>query len=267
VLFVSSVRDVTERKRAAMALQERRIEMLTARSIQEHLFPADPPLLSGFDIGGARYPAAFTAGDYLDYLPMPDGSLGFAIGDVSGHGIGPALITAFAHAQLQSLAKRYTEVDEILAAANSILCEETQDDLFVTLLLVRLDPRTRSLVYANAGHPTGYVLDSSGDVKDRLESTDFPLGIIPDTGFPVHDCITLEPGNLVLLLTDGAAEARSRDDRMFGTEQVLEIVRSNRSKTSAQIVMSLYRAVQRFSGSDTLLDDVTALVIKVQPVP
>jgi sigma-B regulation protein RsbU (phosphoserine phosphatase) len=211
------------------------------------------------------YPAEFAAGDYFDYLPMRDGLVGFVIADVSGHGIGPAIVTASTQAYLRSLAEMHTEVDEILKLANTILCREMKDHLFVTLLLAKLDPGTRSFMYASAGHPAGYILDSSGEVKAHLESTGPPLGIMPDAVFPVCCPMALESGDLVLLLTDGLLEATSPEHSLFGTGRAIDVVRNNRDRTAGEIVASVYHAWRGFSGRGAPLDDITVVVIKVQP--
>ena len=267
VLVSAAIRDVTERKRVERAIRENEAQLLAAQRIQEHLLPDAPPALSGFDIAGALYPAEFAAGDYFDYLAMRDGSLGVVIGDVSGHGFGPALLMASTHALLRSLANHHTQLGEILGIANSILAEQTEADRFVTLLFGCLDVRSRSFVYANAGHATGYVLDISGRVKARLESTALPLAILPDAEFPTADPIALEPGDIVLLLTDGIPEARSSEDVPFGDQRALEIVRENRDRTAREITESLYRAVRDFSGGKKPIDDVTTVVIKMEPTP
>ena len=267
VLVSAAIRDVTERKRVERAIRENEAQLLAAQRIQEHLLPDAPPALSGFDIAGALYPAEFAAGDYFDYLAMRDGSLGVVIGDVSGHGFGPALLMASTHALLRSLANHHTQLGEILGIANSILAEQTEADRFVTLLFGCLDVRSRSFVYASAGHATGYVLDFSGRVKARLESTALPLAILPDAEFPTAGPIALEPGDIVLLLTDGIPEARSPQDALFGDQRALEIVRENRDRTAREITERLYRAVHDFSGGKKPIDDVTTVVIKTEPTP
>ncbi len=264
ILASSAIRDITERKRVEQAMQENRAQLLAAQRIQQRLLPSTPPDLPGFDVAGALYPAEFAAGDYFDYFTLPNGSLGVVIGDVSGHGFGPALLMATTHALLRSLANHHTEVGEILGIVNSILTSETEEDRFVTLLLACFDPHGRSLVYANAGHPTGYVLDPSGQVKARLESTAIPLGILPGTEFPAAGPVALDPGDMVLLLTDGILEARSSQDALFDAERTLQVVRDHRTKTAAEITKSLCRAVREFSGGEKLTDDVTAVVIKIE---
>ena len=109
----------------------------------------------------------------------------------------------------------------------------------------------------------GYVLDPSGLVKGRLESLDPPLGVLPDGVFSESTVLTLEPGKLVLLLTDGFLEACSPDGTAFGAERALAVVRANRHRSARDIVAALYQAVRTFSGNRPQLDDITAVVIKV----
>ena len=127
-----------------------------------------------------------------------------------------------------------------------------------------LDPRNRSFVYASAGHSPGYILDGSGNVKVRLESTALPLAVLPDVEFPASDPITLQSGDMIVLLTDGLHEAESSEGAFLGLERVLDIVRANRQKKASDIVESLYRAVCDFIRPKKPADDITAVVVKVE---
>ena len=268
VLVASAIRDVTERRRMERSQRENEAQLLAAQRIQECLLPRSPPDLPGFDIAGALYPAEFAAGDYFDYLPMPGDATGIVVGDVSGHGFSSAMLMCLTHAYLHSLAETQDRVEEILARANNILLKEIEQNRFVTLFFGRLDPRSRSLTYASAGHPTGYVLSASGEVRHRLESTAPPLGVLADAAFPGQGPVTLEPGDVVLLVTDGVLEARSPDGtEEFGTRRTLEVAVANRERTAAEIIAAIYRAVCRFSARDPQIDDVTVLVIKVGVAP
>jgi serine phosphatase RsbU (regulator of sigma subunit) len=242
-----------------------RLEIGLARKIQQKLFPASAPACPGFDIYGMSRPAAATGGDYFDYIPMLDGNIGIVIGDVTGHGLGPALLMSATRAYLRALALTYPEVAEILSRANTALATDIGDDRFVTLMLARLDPRSRSFSYCNAGHPSAYILDSAGAVKSTLASTSLPLGIYPNGQFPAEREIVLDPGDLVLLLTDGIMEAIAPAGSLFGIERTLEVVRANRHRTAQEIVQALAREVDDFTQFQRQLDDITAIVIKVGP--
>ena len=247
--------DITDHKQIQEDLQ-------VARRIQRGLLPAQAPALPGFDIAGACHPAAATGGDYFDYLATPDGSLGIVIADVSNHGFAPALIMSATRRLLRTLAERSNDPGEILTAANRAIAEDTRGEHFVTLFFARLDPRTHSLVYAGAGHE-GYVLDDSDTVK-KLDSTALPLGVEQDTVVPLGQSSILEPGQLLVLLTDGIAEAMAPDGSFFGTRRALAIVHAHRTKPAAEILDLLYREVQEFCRPYIHHDDVTAVLLKVQ---
>jgi phosphoserine phosphatase RsbU/P len=257
--FVSVMRDVTALKKA----HEREIEMRLARVVQQKLYPARAPELAGFDLAGAAFPADHTCGDYFDFLPTADGRVAIAVGDVSGHGFGAALLMAETRAYLRSLSKSTTDLGEILRQLNLLLCRDTEDERFVTLMLTLLDPARRTIVYSSAGHIHGYVLDRSGATRHVLDATGAPLGIFDDSEFGCGPEIRLEEGDLLLLLTDGAAEAEDRNGDLFGTERVLGVVREERRLGSAQIIQRLRAAVEEFAGESPQRDDITVVVGKV----
>jgi PAS domain S-box-containing protein len=266
VRYDGVIEDITERKQAQLALRDKEVQLLAAQEIQQRFLPRKAPKIPGFDIAGALRPAEYAAGDFFDFLPMRDDAIGLVLGDVSGHGFGPALIMASTHVLLRLLVEVRTDVGEILNAANTVLVDEIEEDRFVTLLFAHLDPQTGSLVYANAGHPPGYVLDPSGAIRVELESTGFPLGILPDAEYSAAEPVALAPGETVLLLSDGILESPSPDGAQFGPRRALETVRANRNRTASQIVKSLCQAARDFSQGEAQLDDTTAVVIKVDPL-
>ena len=118
-----------------------------------------------------------------------------------------------------------------MTRVNEYVADETEGDSFVTLTLIRFDPRTRTITYANAGnHPPGLVLDPAGNVRAELTSNALPLGIMNYVDFPVPDPIVLNPGELLVLVTDGILEAESPEGELFGDERLLEVVRAVRSQ-------------------------------------
>jgi serine phosphatase RsbU (regulator of sigma subunit) len=249
-----------------MESQRLRDELRIARQIQQKLFPVAPLPLSGFDVGGASLPAEATGGDYFDYVPIRDGGLGILIGDVSGHGFGPALLMAQTRAYLRAFLLSHTDVREIIALVNRALAEDSADGHFMTLLFARLDPAARSFRYVSAGHTTGYVLDRSGEVKTHLESTGMPLGVVPDWEFESAPTLQLEPGDLLLLLTDGVVEAHDADEQLFGPQRMLDVVRGIRNRPAREIVNTLFDTVRDFCGARAQFDDMTAVVVKVADV-
>ncbi len=262
------IRDISERKRSQAVQQQHDLELRIAEDIQQHLQPVQPPAIPGFDIAGATYPAEFTAGDffdYFDYLWLLDRSLCLAIGDVSGHGLGPALLAVSTETLLRVLAETHVDLCELITRANFYLVRQTDEERFVTLLFGRLDPVSRVFRYVNAGHTTGYVLDQSGAIKVELKSTAMPLGVSPDATYPEGAPVTLTPGDLLVLLTDGIVEARSPTGEQFGSRRALDVIRAHDTRTAREIIDRLHRAVCAFTQQDRLEDDATAIIVKVAP--
>ena len=262
--FVVFFRDITERKRAEKELLEHQEQFRIAREIQQHLFPKAPPQLEGFDIGGASFPAEATGGDYFDFVPLLDGCQGLLVGDVTGHGVGPALLMAETRAYLRILARNNADAGTMLTKANRVLAEDLGYERFVTLFIARLNPAERRLAYVNAGHVPGYIFGSSGDVISTLKRTGIPLGLRPGTVYNESSEIELAPGQMVVLVTDGFEEAVNAHEELMGVERMLEVVRRNRAKPASDIVQALYEATWKFSGEVAPPDDLTAIVIKVK---
>lgn len=256
--------DITERKRSEEALRASQEEFRVARHIQQGLYPRSAPLLPGCEVAGASFPANATGGDYFDYFPMHDGSIGLVLGDASGHGVGPALLSASTRAYLRALALTHTDVGALLSSANNVLSGDISDGHFVTVLLAHFDPHRRLLTHASAGHQTGYVLDCTGAVKASLTSTGYPLGVNARASVPAGPVLSLAAGDLVLLLTDGIPEAHSDADVSFGIGRALEIVRQHRAEPARQIIAALHAAVRLHCKPRLPHDDVTALVLKVE---
>jgi len=258
-----------EHERKLAEVQERleaerlREEMRIARQIQQKLFPVAPLPLPGFDVSGASHPAEATGGDYFDYVPMRDGSLGVVIGDVSGHGYGPALLMAQTRAYIRAFLLTHTDVREIIALVNHALADDTPEGRFTTLLFAKLDHTGRSLHYVSAGHTTSYLLDATGAIKAELTSTGMPLGILPDGEFEASLPVALDPGDALVFLTDGVVEAHDSSENLFGAERALAVVRANRHRSAREIVAELFQAVHDFCGSRAQFDDMTSVVIKV----
>jgi sigma-B regulation protein RsbU (phosphoserine phosphatase) len=261
--FVGFIRDVTVRKRIERELESNQEEFRVAGEIQELLFPKHAPKIDGFEIAGESRSAGATGGDYFDYVPMAQGRLGVVVGDVTGHGVGPALLMAETRAYLRVLAKNREDPGEILTRANLVLAEDLGGERYVTLLFVRIDPQTRMITYSNAGHPAGYILSRNGDVSALLKRTGIPLGLRSETRYASASLGPLSPGDIVILLTDGFEETVSPDDRMFGIERVLNVVRENRNSSAAKIVEAMFLAAKNFSQNESQADDLTILVIKV----
>jgi len=245
-----------------MRTREQEFHMGLARAVQQRFYKCQPLRVDGFDIAGAAFPADETGGDYFDILPLPRGHLGIFIGDVSGHGIGSALLMAQVRASIRAFARATTDLKKILRLVNGALLADSEENMFATLTSCRLHPNSRSLVYSSAGHVPCFVLDSRGTVKRVLESTDTPLGLFPDRSFPCGEKIELEPGDMLALLTDGIAEAKGPDQAEFGVHGAIEYMGAHRRESAEQIVTGIYQAVREFAKGLPQLDDITTVVCK-----
>ena len=249
-----------EAERALLAQEE---EFRIAREVQQQLFPAGPPVLAGYDVAGASRPAAATGGDYFDFIPTPNGRLLVVVGDVTGHGLGPAMLMADARAYLRALALSGLGFEDILAQARHLLIEDLGEERFITLLFGELDPATGVWQYVNAGHPPGYVLGPDGAVRAHLEPNAAAVGIDRAEERLVPGRLVLAPGEAIVLLTDGILEAHAKDGEEFGEARVLELVRRARGQPAAEIIRSLLDSAQRFSDPHSpRQDDMTAIVVK-----
>jgi serine phosphatase RsbU (regulator of sigma subunit) len=194
---------------------------------------------------------------------MPDGCLGIAIGDVTGHGFASALVMAETRAYLRSVAKTESDVGKALTLINNVLAADLDGGRFVTLLLARIDPKERTLMYASAGHVPGYLFDGTGEVSSILESTGCPLGLFPGSTIPTSGTIDLDAGEMLVLLTDGITEAKASDETEFGNDRILDLIRTHRGRSASQIVETLYKGVKAHAGKEPQHDDITSVVCKM----
>ena len=163
---------------------------------------------------------------------------------------------------LRTLAQIHGDVGEILTRANRLLAADASDFHFVTLAMVRLDPRDRSMVYASAGQ-RGYLLHPGVDAT-ILDSTSLPLGVNADTVVPTAGRIALQPGDLLTFFTDGVMEAESPGHVRFGVARALQAIRSEREKPAREIIESLHEEVLGFCRNQPPKDDITIVIAKVK---
>jgi len=258
--FVSVLKDITELKEK----QEQEFQLRIAQELQQRYYKVKANV-PGYDIAGATYSAVETNGDYFDFIPMKDGSIGMVLGDVSGHGIGSALIMSQTRAYLRAFAKVESDPAVLLTWLNQELANDLDQVHYVTLVLARLDPKQNVLDYASAGHLPSFVVDHSGEVRHVMDSTGIPLGIIKDYIFAKSEPIKLMPEDIVFFLTDGITEAQAPDEAEFGFDQPLEIIKQCKQSSARLIMRQLYQAVLSFTQNKLQEDDITAIICKVNP--
>jgi hypothetical protein len=234
-----------------------------ARSIQQGLLPAASPRVPGYQIQGWNVPADQTGGDYFDLVITDDGKLVVNIADVSGHGIGPALVAAVSHAYARALMQNTSDpIRSILEKINALLYADLPDDRFVTFVFARLDPGTNELSFLSAGHGPSIHYNASDASITRYIADSYPLGIADSLDLEKPNVIKLNEGDLFLMFTDGLFEWANGEGKLFGVDRICEYVIENIKSTPAEIISGLHDEVRAYADGLPQLDDLTILVIK-----
>ena len=207
------------REQEAEVRQRERIEqeLRVAQLIQQQFLPQELPDLPGWQVGAYYGPAREVGGDFYDFIRLPDDQIGIVVGDVTDKGVPAALVMATTHSILRAEAPRLIAPSAVLTRANELLVDEMPAHMFVTCLYAVLNPATGRLRYANAGHNVPYVSTEAGVTE--LRATGMPLGLLPGMEYEEKEA-TLAPGEIVLLHSDGLAEAHNTDREMFGFPRV-----------------------------------------------
>jgi len=259
------VAERTEQLKSAMAKQQEvaqqreRIEqeLRVARLIQQTLLPKSLPELEGHQMAVYYQPAREVGGDFYDFLRLPDGRLGLIVGDVSGKGVPAAIVMAITRTMLRA-AYHLGSPGEILKQVNDNLFPDIPPNMFVTCLAALLDSRTGRLQYANAGHDLPYVRHSAG--VSELRATGMPLGLMPDMSYEEKE-ITLQPGESILLYSDGLVEAHSPQREMFGFPRMQRYVGAY--PEGAALIDTLLAELEQFTGEEwEQEDDITLLTLQ-----
>ncbi len=253
------------RKLAMQAVDRARLQrsLEIAEEIQQGLMPDSSPNVEGFIAHGWFRAAEHAAGDFFDFVPTQSGSLAAVVGDVSGHGIGPALITATAQAGLRAYLRLNNNPAEVLSLLNQDLSERMEVGMFLTLALAIVE-RDGNVQIVNAGHPAPFVWRHKTKSIECLEAHELAIGLSEGHTYSVTSSLVLEPGDLLLVYSDGLVEARHpvRPDRLFG-EDGLRAVLSDvgyRGGSAEELVSELSRNVLEFcEGSRE--DDMTLVAI------
>jgi len=230
-------------------------ELRVAQLIQQQFLPKQLPKLPGWQVAAFYRAAVEVGGDFYDFIPLPEGRIGLVIGDVSGHGVPAALVMATTRSILRGDAPRLVSPRAVLERANDFLDADIPQNMFVTCLYAVLDPETGRLVYANAGHDLPYVRTARGVVE--LRATGMPLGLFPGMRYEEREAV-LEPGDMMLLHSDGLAEAHGRERQMFGFPRLRELVGE---KVGGQSLIDvLLEKLHEFTGPEWEQEDDITLV-------
>ncbi len=235
-----------------------------ASEVQRNLLPAPGCLIGGPEVAAAYTPASDVSGDFYDVLPSAGGGYSVVLGDVSGKGVPAALLMGVIHGAVRSAnwteSRRHHE--EATRRLNQLLCERASRERYATMFWAYYDPRTTLLHYVNAGHFAPILLTAEGKLS-RLEEGGPVLGVLPAAPYR-QGTVRIKANDLLVLFTDGILEARNGNDEEFGENRVATILRANAGKSAEQIRQILLAEVSRFSGSETLDDDQTVLILRHQ---
>jgi sigma-B regulation protein RsbU (phosphoserine phosphatase) len=247
-----------------MAQRERlNRELEIAREVQEHLFPQRLPPVPGLDYCGQCRPAREVGGDYYDFLALPDGRLGIAIGDVSGKGVGAALMMASLEASLRALASVVDDPAELMERVNSLVYQASSANRYATLFYAQYDPANRCLSYVNAGHNPPVVLRNCGGSCQvlRLETGGPAIGLLRHRY--ERGVFSLEAGDLVVLFTDGVSESMNVHYEEWGEERFIEFAKTCYGLPVLEGMRRILAAAQAFAADASQHDDMTLVVLRV----
>jgi sigma-B regulation protein RsbU (phosphoserine phosphatase) len=229
-----------------------------AAEIQRSLLPAAPPEFPGFDIAARSQPAEEVGGDWFDYLPLGEGSLGLSIGDASGHGLPAALMARDVVIGLRMGIEQDLKAAHALTKLNRVLHASTLSSCFASLLYGELE-ENGSFFYYNAGHDAPLLVGEKGCTLLRTGGT--VLGPLPEARYRRHFA-HLDHGALLALYTDGMIERRSRGGELFGLEKLQALLHAGRELPAADLVERCFAELERFGGRGNVSDDQTLLVVK-----
>jgi sigma-B regulation protein RsbU (phosphoserine phosphatase) len=248
---------LNERERQLFKMQE---EVSLASKIQADLLPKQSPNIPGYEIAGRSIPAQVVGGDYFDFIPINDHRLAVCIGDVSGKGLPASLLMANAQATLRGQTLINPSARECIERANRLLYESTSAEKFVTVFYGILDVSMHQLSYSNAGHDNPYLL-STADEPNRLKAGGIPLGICEEFPFG-EETITMQPDDMLVMCSDGIAEAMDPHQVQFGEDKILSLLRAIRTLPAAEVIGRIIDAVRAHAGTAPQADDMTIVVVK-----
>ncbi|WP_243371288.1 SpoIIE family protein phosphatase [Geotalea sp. SG265] len=244
--------------------KEHEKEMQIARSIQLGLLPADPPRMDGIALAGICVPAREVGGDYFDYFPTGSDAVDLIIADVSGHNVGAALIMTEVRTFIHAEATTIRSPRDIMNALNEFLYEDlTRAELFITMFYLNYDAGLRKLSFANAGHNRPVVWRAASGECEYLDADGLILGIKRKVAFEQKQLL-LQPGDVLLLYTDGIVETANNVGEFFGEDRLCRLLREYRHLSPQQIIDSLLRQVRAFAGNHAFVDDVSLMVMRVE---
>jgi serine phosphatase RsbU (regulator of sigma subunit) len=237
-------------------------ELALAGEVQTSFLPHDLPDIPGWQLTATLKPAREMSGDFYDFIPLPDGCLGILVADVSDKGAGAALYMALSWTLIRTYAAEYpSQPENVLSAVNHRILNDDYTYHFVTVFYSILDPNTGTLVYCNAGHWPPYLISAqdNGSVQ-KLSRTGISLGLFADGNFE-RGVVQLDPGDVLVLYTDGITEAQNAQGSFLGEERLLESVKTKLGRPVGEIQDTILADVQSFASDAPQSDDIALIVL------
>jgi len=236
-----------------------------AGEIQQGLLPPTMPQLGDYEFAAVCRPADQAGGDYFDWQEISRQRVVFSLGDVAGHGVGPALVTAACRAYVRAILGEECAPVSLLEQVNELLHKDIPEGKFVTLVMIDLDAENHEFRLLSAGHGPTLVIHGQDGQVESLDSQGLPLGMFEDPMLeePLHG--SLEPGDLIVAVSDGFFEWADEADEAFGVERMQAVIVSHRKDSAAEILGALEQSVREFVGDVPQQDDVTGLIIRRLP--
>lgn len=250
--------ETTRLREEAISMAKYEEELRTAYVIQSRLLPAELPSTDCYVFAGSNKPCKTVSGDYYDVIVRPDGRIYFVIADVSGKGITAALVMSSVATAFSIFTRNDPSPADLVRELNLTLTPKTSPAKFVTLVAGVLDPKTGVVDYANAGHVPPLVVSSTG--VTTLRSTDMVVGLFPHAQYR-NQTMKLEPGDSLVLFTDGVTEAENDKEEQLGLTSVADLLQPFHGRSADAILSAIEAHVLAFAGDVTMGDDVTLLTI------
>jgi sigma-B regulation protein RsbU (phosphoserine phosphatase) len=257
-----SIKRFIENLKAETTAKERMAsELRIAQEIQASMLPTVFPQKKEFEIFAMMEAAKEVGGDFYDFFFIDNNRLCFVIGDVSGKGVPAALFMAITKTLIKNEAKRSKDTGEILSNVNNILVPDNQSCLFVTVFCAVLDIRTGAVEYCNAGHNPPLLMRKGGEVEFIKSSKGFVVGVMDNCSCSYNE-MKLEPGDSILLYTDGVTEAMDPEQKQFSEPRLKELLAGLKDKNMKELIESMRADVLKFVRGASQSDDITMLAIK-----
>lgn len=258
---VRGLEEAVERERAQG-------EMGVAARIQAGLLPSSSPAAAGFEVAGWGHPAAETGGDFYGWMSLPDGRTAVVLADISGHGLGPAMVAVLCRAYARACLEGAGDLREAVTRLNRLLSTDVPPGMFATLVMVRLTPGSDRVEVLSAGH--GPILlarsaaDGAGVIVETLDAAGIPLGVDEGAEYGVASVVEMRPGDSLVLVSDGVFERRRGDGEMYGLARLSEVIREGAASgaSARAMVDSIRGSPERFADGAAAQDDITVVVIQ-----